>query len=170
VATDNQVEGCASLYIRRMVRDDAAAVSAIYAEGIATGDATFETAPPDWALFDADHLHLHRLVAIQKSEVCGWAALSPVSDRCAYRGVAEDSVYVAAAHRGAGIGRALLRSLLTGADSAGIWTVQAGIFPENVSSVRLHQELGFRVVGIRERIGCLNGRWRDVLLLERRKP
>lgn len=145
------------------------AVRSIYAEGIATGDATFETEPPSWNGYDAEHLREHRLVALVDDDVCGWAALSPVSDRCAYQGVAEDSVYVAAEHRGRGIGRALLASLLTSADGGGIWTVQAGIFPENTASVRLHQQLGFRIVGTRERLGCLHGVWRDVLLLERRR-
>ena len=153
-----------------MERGDWPAVRAIYAEGIATGDATFETEPPSWDHFDAEHLREHRLVAVTDGDVGGWAALAPVSDRCAYQGVAEVSVYVAAARRGHRVGRTLLESLLHSADRAGIWTVQAGIFPENVASVRLHQRLGFRVVGRRERLGSLNGVWRDVLLLERRTP
>lgn len=159
----------AALSIRPLGERDWPAVRAIYAEGIATGDATFETAAPAWERWDAAHLAAHRLVALIDSEVCGWAALSPVSDRCAYEGVAEDSVYVAAAARGRGVGHALLTPLLTSADAGGIWTVQAGIFPENVASVRLHQRCGFRVVGTRERLGCLHGVWRDVILLERRK-
>jgi phosphinothricin acetyltransferase len=153
-----------------MTPDDWPAVRRILAEGIATGDATFETEPPPWARWDATHLQAHRLVALADTEVYGWAALSPVSDRCAYQGVAEDSVYVASAVRGRGAGRSLLAALITGADAADIWTVQAGVFPENTASVALHRACGFRVVGTRERLGCLHGVWRDVLLLERRRP
>ena len=156
--------------LRALAAADWPAVRAIYADGIATGDATFESEPPSWEGFDADHLRDHRLVALGDDGVCGWAALSPISERCAYQGVAEDSVYVAAAHRGRGVGRTLLEALLRSADAGGIWTVQAGVFPENVASVRLHEQMGFRIVGTRERIGRLNGEWRDVLLLERRAP
>jgi phosphinothricin acetyltransferase len=144
------------------------AVRAIFAEGIATGDATFETQAPAWAEWDASHLADHRLVARLGGEVVGWAALSPVSDRCCYAGVAEDSVYVAARARGRGVGTALLAGLVERSERAGIWTLQAGIFPENAASVALHQRCGFRVVGVRERLGRLDGAWRDVLLLERR--
>lgn len=153
-----------------MVPDDWAAVRAIYEEGIATGYATFETDAPQWADWDAGHLQSHRLVAEVDSVVAGWIALSPVSDRCAYRGVAEVSVYVASGARGRGVGRALMLAMLAATDAGDIWTVQTGIFPENIASVRLHQACGFRVVGTRERIGQLNGVWRDVLLLERRTP
>jgi L-amino acid N-acyltransferase YncA len=146
------------------------AVRAIYEEGIATGDATFETAPPAWEAWDRGHLAGHRLVAVGDGRVVGWAALSPVSDRCAYAGVAEASVYVAAAATGRGVGRALLERLVAGAEAAGIWTVQAGIFPENQASLALHRRCGFRTVGVRERLGRLDGRWRDVVLLERRSP
>jgi L-amino acid N-acyltransferase YncA len=146
------------------------AVRAIYEEGIATGDATFETAAPAWAAWDRGHLPGHRLVATQDGRVVGWAALSPVSDRCAYAGVAEASVYVAAAAVGRGVGRALLDRLVAGAEAAGIWTVQAGVFPENRASLALHRRCGFRTVGVRERLGRLDGRWRDVVLLERRSP
>lgn len=156
--------------IRACVERDWAAVCTIYAEGIATGDATFETAPPAWEQWDAAHLPAHRIVAVIGGQVVGWAALSPVSDRCAYEGVAEDSVYVAPSARGHGVGTALLEALLVSADAGGLWTVQAGIFPENQASVRLHQRCGFRVVGRRERLGRLHGVWRDVLLLERRAP
>jgi phosphinothricin acetyltransferase len=145
-------------------------VRAIYQAGIATGDATFETAAPTWEAWDAAHLPGHRLLATDGDRVLGWAALAPVSDRCAYAGVAEDSIYVAPQAQGRGVGRALLDALVTSAERAGIWTVQTGIFPENRASVRLHQACGFRVVGVRERIGRLHGRWRDVLLLERRSP
>ena len=150
--------------------DDWPAVRAIYQAGIATGDATFETAVPDWEGWDAAHLAEHRLVARRDGRVVGWIALAPVSDRCAYAGVAEDSIYVAPDAQGHGVGRALLTAALASAERAGIWTVQTGIFPENQASVRLHAACGFRVVGVRERLGRLNGRWRDVLLLERRSP
>ena len=144
-------------------------VAAIYAEGIATGNATFETAPPTWERFDASHLPDHRLVArAGDGEIVAWAALAGVSDRCVYAGVAENSIYVAGTARGMGVGRRLLTALLEGSEQAGIWTVQTGIFPENTSSLALHRRCGFRVVGVRERIGQLHGRWRDVLLLERR--
>jgi L-amino acid N-acyltransferase YncA len=146
------------------------AVRAIYEAGMATGDATFETAAPTWEAWDAAHLPGHRLLARDGDRVLGWAALAPVSDRGAYAGVAEDSIYVAPQAQGRGVGRALLDALVASAERAGIWTVQTGIFPENRASVRLHQACGFRVVGVRERIGRLHGRWRDVLLLERRGP
>jgi L-amino acid N-acyltransferase YncA len=144
------------------------AVRAIYEAGIATGNATFETAAPAWEAWDAEHLPEHRLLASDDGRVLGWAALAPVSDRCAYAGVAEDSIYIAPQAQGQGVGRALLAALIASAEQAGIWTVQTGIFPENQASVRLHQACGFRVVGVRERLGRLHGRWRDVLLLERR--
>ncbi|HET9508382.1 MAG TPA: GNAT family N-acetyltransferase [Gaiellaceae bacterium] len=144
-------------------------VAAIYAEGIATGHATFETSVPSWDEWDRAHLREHRLVATDGA-VLGWAALAPVSDRCVYGGVVEDSVYVAAAARGRGVGRALLDALVASTEAAGIWTIQTGIFPENESSIRLHERAGFRIVGRRERLGRLDGEWRDVLLLERRSP
>jgi L-amino acid N-acyltransferase YncA len=151
--------------------EDWPAVRAIYEAGIATGDATFETTAPDWPAWDAAHLPDHRLVAREHDgRVVGWAALAPVSDRCAYAGVAEDSIYVAPGAQGRGVGRALLTAVVASAERGGIWTVQTGIFPENQPSVRLHQACGFRVVGVRERLGKLDGRWRDVLLLERRSP
>ena len=143
-------------------------VARVYAEGIATGEATFETELPTWERWDAAHLAGHRLVALRGGTVVGWAALAPVSERCVYAGVAENSVYVAAAVRGQGVGRALLDALIRGAEAAGIWTIQTGIFPENEASLRLHEAVGFRVVGRRERLGKLQGVWRDVLLLERR--
>jgi L-amino acid N-acyltransferase YncA len=146
------------------------AVRAIYEQGIATGDATFETAAPTWEAWDGGHLAGHRLVAVADGRVVGWAALSPVSERCAYAGVAEASVYVAADAAGRGVGRALLERLVAGAEAAGIWTVQAGVFPENAASLALHRRCGFRTVGVRERLGKLDGRWRDVVLLERRSP
>jgi L-amino acid N-acyltransferase YncA len=156
--------------LRAMGPGDWPVVRAIYEAGIATGNATFETAAPEWAAWDAAHLAAHRLVARVEGRVVGWAALSPVSERCAYAGVAEDSIYVAPQAQGRGVGRALLQALVASAERGGIWTVQTGIFPENRASVRLHEACGFRVVGIRERLGRLHGRWRDVLLLERRSP
>jgi phosphinothricin acetyltransferase len=144
-------------------------VRAIYTEGIATGQATFATEAPAWADWDSSHLAACRLVAVSTdARVLGWAALSPVSGRCVYAGVAEVSVYVAAGARGQGVGRALLAALATASEQQGLWMLQAGIFPENEASVRLHEGAGFRVVGRRERIGQLHGQWRDTLLLERR--
>ena len=172
--------GPESLLVREMTEADWSAVRAIYQAGIATGNATFEAAAPDWEHWDATHLPGHRLVAVLPGHigvrpgpgggevVVGWAALAPVSDRCAYAGVAENSVYVDPDHHGHGIGRALLLALVDRAEAAGIWTVQTGIFPENTASVALHRACGFRVVGRRERLGRLNGVWRDVLFLERR--
>lgn len=144
------------------------AVRTIYEEGIATGDATFETSAPAWEVWDASHLPFARVVAQENGEVLGWGALSGVSDRCAYSGVAEVSIYVTASARGRGVGYALLAALIEESEANGIWTLTAGIFPENVASVRLHEKAGFRVLGVREQIGKLKGRWRDALLLERR--
>lgn len=144
------------------------AVARIYEEGIATGDATFETTVPSWDDWDAGHLRDHRLVALLGGDVVGWAGASGVSDRCVYGGVVESSVYVAEGARGRGVGRALLDALVASTESEGIWTVQAGIFPENVASLSLHERSGFELVGRRKRLGRLNGVWRDVLLLERR--
>jgi len=143
-------------------------VQAIYAAGIATGEATFETEPPSWEEFDAGRFRDHRLVAVEDGEVVGWAALSPTSRRVCYAGVVEHSVYVAERVRNRGIGSRLLEALLASAEGAGIWTIQTSIFPENVASLALHKRVGFRVVGRRERIARLAGVWRDTLLLERR--
>lgn len=143
-------------------------VRAIYLEGIATGQATFETDAPEWERWDASHLPHSRLVAVEGETVKGWAALSRVSDRCVYGGVAEVSVYVSRSARGAGLGRALLEALIESAERGGIWTLQAGVFPENAASLAVHERCGFRQVGRRERIGRMNGAWRDTLLLERR--
>lgn len=143
-------------------------VARIYAQGIATANATFETEVPSWEHWDSSHLPLHRFVALSEGTVSGWVAASPVSGRCVYAGVIEDSVYVAEEVRGQGVGRALMHRLVHSTEAAGVWTLQTGIFPENEASIRLHQSVGFRVVGCRERLGRLNGAWRDVLLLERR--
>lgn len=154
--------------IDAMRPDDWPAVEAIYREGIATGLATFETETPSWGRWDAAHRPDCRLVARDGDRVLGWAALSPVSDRCVYAGVAENSIYIAAAARGQGIGKVLLRALIEASEAAGIWTLQTGIFPENAASLALHRSCGFRIVGIRERIGQLHGVWKDVVFLERR--
>ncbi len=154
--------------IRALAPDDWPAVERIYAAGIATRQATFETAPPSWQHWDEGHHTFGRLVAAVGEAVVGWAALSPVSRRPAYAGVAEVSVYVAPEHQGAGIGRALLATLIAASEAHGIWTLQASIFPENAPSVALHERVGFRLVGRRERIGQLAGVWRDTVLMERR--
>jgi L-amino acid N-acyltransferase YncA len=143
-------------------------VRSIYLEGIATGNATFETDAPDWETWNRNHLSFARLIARSGGDIVGWAALSPVSSRRVYTGVAEVSVYVAESARGTGAGRVLLASLIEEAERNGIWTLQAGIFPENAASIALHKSCGFREVGRRERIGTLRGVWRDVILLERR--
>ncbi len=154
--------------IRPMAPADWPAVRAVYLEGIATGNATFETEAPQWERWDAAHSAVCRLVAEATDTILGFAALSPVSARKVYAGVAEVSVYVSAQARGAGIGNALLRELVRASEAAGFWTLQAGIFPENHASLRLHEKCGFRILGVRQRVGCLAGRWRDVILLERR--
>ena len=143
-------------------------VAAIYQEGIATGQATFEMAVPAFEHWDRNHLGIARFVAGQGGIIVGWAALSLVSQRQVYAGVAEVSVYVAAASRGSGVGRQLLEALIDESERNGIWTLQAGIFPENAASIALHLACGFREVGRRERIGKMNGQWRDTLLFERR--
>jgi L-amino acid N-acyltransferase YncA len=143
-------------------------VSRIYAEGIATGNATFETEVPPWEAWNAAHLSAHRFVAERDGRVCGWIAAAPVSSRCCYTGVAELSVYIGEEARGQGVGSELLRALIESSERAGIWTLQTGVFPENGASLALLRALGFRAVGTQERIGRLHGVWRDVVLLERR--
>jgi phosphinothricin acetyltransferase len=157
-----------ALQVDVLTAGDWPAVSAIYAEGIATRNATFETTVPSWDEWACAHMGHHRLVGRVDHEVVGWAALSRVSTRQCYRGVVEDSVYVSRGHRGQGVGHALLSTLVAQAEAAGIWTIQTGVFPENLASLRLHVACGFRVVGVRERIGQLDGAWRDVVFLERR--
>lgn len=152
-----------------MTEAHAEAVLAIYQAGIDEGDATFESAAPSWAAFDAGRLPDHRFVAVDDAgSVQGWVAVTAVSERCVYAGVVEHSVYVAPTARGRGVGQALLRRLVDSTEAAGIWTIQSGIFPENTASMALHERVGFRVVGTRERLGEQAGRWRDVVLMERR--
>ena len=148
--------------------DDWPDVARIYAEGIETRDATFETEVPPWEQWDSSHLPDHRLIVERDGSVAGWTAVSGVSDRCVYGGVVESSVYVGEGFRGQGFGRELLHALIASTEAAGIWTIQTGIFPENEASLILHQRVGFEIVGRRKRLGRLNGAWRDVLLLERR--
>lgn len=154
--------------VRRFQQSDWPAVQEIYQQGIDTGHATFQTRAKEWAEWDSSTLKECRLVAVMGEQVVGWAALSPVSNRPVYAGVAEVSIYVAPAHQGRGIGRRLLTALVMESERAGFWTLQAGIFPENRASLGLHQKCGFRVVGVRHRLGQMHGLWRDVVLLERR--
>ncbi len=159
-----------------MLAEHADQILAIYQLGIDGGDATFETTAPTWQDFDTSHLAAHRFVALdapapgRAAAVVGWVAAVPVSERCVYAGVVEHSVYVHPAARGRGVGSALLGSLITSTEAAGIWTIQSGVFPENTASLALHERHGFRRVGIRERLGRHHGWWRDVVLLERRSP
>jgi phosphinothricin acetyltransferase len=157
------------MLLDRLLPSDWNAVRRIHAEGIATGLATFETGPPAaWEDRNEGHLADCRIAAREAGELLGWAALSPVSSRCCYGGVAEVSVYVAEEARGRGVGRALLEGLVTESEAAGLWTLQAGIFADNAASLALHARCGFRTVGLRERLGQASGEWKDVLLLERR--
>ena len=163
----------AMISVEPMTGAHASAVLAIYQAGIDEGNATFETLAPDWETFSAARLPAHRYVAVDdsadpESAVLGWVAASAVSSRCVYAGVVEHSVYVRRDARGRGIGRRLLSTFIASTEAAGIWTIQAGVFPENAASLELHNSAGFRVVGIRERLGQRNGSWRDVVLIERR--
>jgi L-amino acid N-acyltransferase YncA len=162
----------AACVIEPMTAAHAGPVLAIYQAGLDTGQASFETRAPDWAAFDTARLADHRYVARDPGtgEVLGWVAVSAVSGRCVYAGVVEHSVYVGPVARGRGVGTALLRALIGSTEAAGIWTIESGIFPENTASLRLHRSERFRVVGTRERLGRHHGRWRDVILLERRSP
>ncbi|REE95255.1 GNAT family N-acetyltransferase [Thermomonospora umbrina] len=158
--------------ITPMVTEHSGEVLAIFRDGIEGGDATFETAVPAWDDFSAGKLPDHRFVARDAGRILGWVALSATSSRPVYRGVAEISVYVAADAQGRGVGRALMDAVIASSERAGIWTLQAGVFPENTASLRLHEAFGFRRVGVRERLGRHDvdgrSRWRDVVLLERR--
>ncbi len=167
--------------VRPMTADDATRVLAIYQAGLDDGQASFETSAPTWAAFDAGKLPAYRFVAVGEGTggpadsgtgdlVLGWIAVSPVSARAVYAGVVEHSVYVDHAARGRGVGRRLLDALIAATEAAGIWTIQSGVFPENAASLTLHQRAGFRIVGYRERVGRHHGRWRDVVLIERRSP
>lgn len=156
------------LFIADMTEENWNDVARIYNEGIATRNATFEKQAPDWTLWDKAHRKDCRLVAKIADKIVGWAALSNVSGRCVYSGVAEVSIYIDSEYRGRGIGDKLLKSLIAESEANGIWTLQAGMFPENENSMRLHQKNGFRIVGTRERIGKMDDRWRDTVLLERR--
>lgn len=158
--------------IEVLLAEHAEQVLGIYQAGIDEGNATFETQAPDWAAFDKAKLPGHRFVALDDDggRVLGWIAASTVSDRCAYAGVVEHSVYVHPEARGLGVARALLDALIASTEAAGIWTIQSGIFPENTASLALHARAGFRTIGTRERIGRHHGVWRDVILLERRSP
>ncbi|MGH9366214.1 MAG: GNAT family N-acetyltransferase [Thermoanaerobaculia bacterium] len=164
-APDPKTQGAA---IEPMAPGDWEEVRRIYLEGIAKGDATFETEAPSFPQWDAAHRREARLVARGEGSLLGWAALSPISPRRVYAGVAEVSVYVARAARGRGIGKSLLTELVRRSEQTGVWTLQAGIFPENEASLALHRGCGFRLVGTRRRLARLAGIWRDVMLLERR--
>jgi len=143
-------------------------VKRIYEEGLSTGNATFQTTAPEWEEWDKAHIQTGRLVAFENGTVVGWAALTLVSDRCVYGGVAEISVYVAESARGKGVGKELLKSLVKNSEANKFWTLQAGIFPENIASIKIHEANGFHVIGKREKIGQMKGVWRDIVLLERR--
>jgi phosphinothricin acetyltransferase len=156
------------IVLRSLKQEDWPSVAEIYRQGIETGNATFQKDVPTWDAWDSGHLKTCRIVAVLGNEIIGWAALTQVSGRCVYAGVAEVSVYVATRYKEQKTGTRLLESLISESESEGFWTLQAGIFPENVASLKLHENLGFRKVGFREKIGKMNGMWRDTILLERR--
>jgi L-amino acid N-acyltransferase YncA len=157
-----------NIKVQKMQDDDWPSVKDIYQEGIDTGNATFETVVPTWQEWDSNHLCDCRLIAKFAGQIVGWVALSPISNRCAYQGVAEVSLYVKSSARGQGVGKALLKAAIEESEQIGLWTLQGGTFPENKSSIALQKACGFREVGRRERIGKRNGVWRDVILMERR--
>lgn len=154
--------------IRKMSATDWNSVADIYKEGIATGVATFETTVPTFESWDKAHMISCRFVAESFNIILGWVALSPVSSRCVYGGVAEVSVYISKSSRGKGIGKLLLKHLIDTSEQEGIWTLQSGVFPTNHGSIKIHEAVGFRMIGSRERIGKLNGQWIDNVLFERR--
>ncbi|MDD2611641.1 MAG: N-acetyltransferase family protein [Bacteroidales bacterium] len=154
--------------IKQMTADSWTDVARIYETGIATKNATFERQAPDWDSWNNAHRKDCRLIALIKDKIVGWAALSNVSNRCVYSGVAEVSIYIDTDFRGKGIGDRLITELIKESESTGIWTLQAGVFPENTGSIRLHEKHGFRIIGKKERIGKMDDTWRDVLQLERR--
>lgn len=156
------------MIFRPMTADDWMSVAEIYRQGIETGNATFQQEIPTWDDWDNGHIKSCRIVAVMQNEIVGWAALTAVSGRCVYAGVAEVSVYVSNKYRGQKIGTKLLNKLITESENEKLWTLQAGIFPENIASLKIHEELGFRKIGHREKIGKMNGIWRDTVLLERR--
>jgi len=164
----NTIDKLMNFVVDKMNAEDWDQVASIYREGIATGNATFETNVPEFKAWDNTHHQHCRIVARAGDKVIGWAALSPVSARCVYSGVAEVSIHVAASARGVGVGKALLSAVIDESENIGIWTLQAGIFPENVASIALTKVCGFREVGCRERIGQMDGVWREVILMERR--
>jgi len=157
-----------AILIEALTKNDWEVARSIYVEGIATGDATLETDPPSFEEWDSSHLPGCRFIARRGDQGVGWAALSPVSNRRVYKGVAEVSLYITASCRGEGIGKALLNALIEASEGAGIWTLESTMFPENAASIRLHKTCGFREVGFRERIGELDGKWRNTILMERR--
>ncbi|ADQ16651.1 GCN5-related N-acetyltransferase [Leadbetterella byssophila DSM 17132] len=154
--------------ISHINRDNFPEIVEIYLQGISTQIATFQNEAPSWEEWDKSHLSSCRLVALLEGKICGWAALSPVSSRCVYSGVAEVSIYIGQEHRGKGIGKALLHELIHQSEKEGIWTLQSSIFSENLPSIKLHESCGFRMVGYREKIGLKNGVWKDNVLMERR--
>jgi phosphinothricin acetyltransferase len=154
--------------IRAMTFDDWPQVEIIYRAGIETGNATFEQQTPEWSAWDAGHHQHSRLVAVMDDQLVGWAAISPISKRAVYAGVAEESIYIAESARGQGVGKTLLAATVAASEQNGIWTLQTGIFPENVASLRLHEACGFVQLGVRKKIGQMNGIWRDVVFMERR--
>ena len=164
----HQEEDAAKMEISKITPENYHQVVQIYEEGLATGVATFETEAPPWNTWDASHLEFGRITAIDGSIMLGWASMSPVSSRYVYGGVAEVSVYVSAEARGEGVGQLLLNSHIISSEENGIWTLQSGIFKENLASIVLHKQCGFRIIGYREKIGNLNGVWKDNVLLERR--
>ncbi|MBO0342387.1 GNAT family N-acetyltransferase [Flagellimonas profundi] len=156
------------MVIRNMKTSDWEEVSRIYLEGIATGFATFETQSPTYEHWDNAHSRKCRLIAETDGEIMGWAALSPVSSRCVYGGVGEVSIYISDKSRGKGVGKLLMQHLIDESERAGFWTLQSGIFPENTASIKLHEKMGFRYIGKRERVGKIHGVWKDNLLFEKR--